>query len=76
MLVLSRKRGEKIVLPEQGVVLTILDIRREKVRVGITAPAEVPVFRSEVWASICSEQELAGAALDADVSAAGAAEPR
>ena len=49
MLVLSRKNGESIRLPEQNVIVTILEIRGNQVRVGITAPDSVPVYREELW---------------------------
>ena len=47
MLVLSRKRDERIVIGE-NIVITIVDVRGDKVRLGIEAPAEVPVHRQEV----------------------------
>lgn len=47
MLVLSRKLGEKIVIGED-IVVTIVKIDRNQIRVGIEAPPEVPVFRSEI----------------------------
>lgn len=49
MLVLSRKVGERILLPQSDVSVSILRIRGNRVRVGICAPADVDVFRSEVW---------------------------
>jgi carbon storage regulator len=52
MLVLARKCGEQIVIPEAGIVLTILQVRGERVRVGIEAPAEVAIHRREVWERI------------------------
>jgi carbon storage regulator CsrA len=48
MLVLSRRRDEKIVLPGLGVTIQVLDIRRGAVRLGIAAPPEVTVLRQEV----------------------------
>ena len=48
MLVLSRRRGEKIVLPDLGTTIQVLDIRRGVVRLGIAAPPEVLVLRQEV----------------------------
>jgi two-component system, OmpR family, response regulator len=48
MLVLSRHRDEKIVLPSLGVTIQVLDIRRGVVRLGIAAPPEVIVLRQEV----------------------------
>ncbi len=54
MLVLSRKRNERIVIAGD-IVVSMEDIRGDKVRIGITAPAEVPVHRQEVHERI--EQE-------------------
>jgi carbon storage regulator len=54
MLVLSRKVGERIVLPDSGVVLTVLGIRGGQIRLGISAPPEVAVFREELWLSKAS----------------------
>ena len=51
MLVLSRKRGEKIVIAD-NIVITVTDIRGDKVRLGIDAPAEVSVHRKEVYEAI------------------------
>ena len=53
MLVLSRKLGEKIVLPDSDVTITVLGISGKKVRLGIAAPPGVPVHRSEIWDRIC-----------------------
>ena len=47
MLVLSRKRDERIVIGD-NIVITIVDVRGDKVRLGIEAPTEVPVHRQEV----------------------------
>jgi carbon storage regulator len=47
MLVLSRKRGEGIVIGE-GVTVTVLDVRGGRVRLGFDGPAEVPIHREEV----------------------------
>jgi carbon storage regulator len=48
MLVLSRKIGERIVLPGCGVTVTVLESRGGQVRLGIAAPAGVAVDRKEV----------------------------
>ena len=48
MLVLSRKKGEQIVVPECGLTLTVLDVAGKKVRLGVTAPPGVIVHRKEV----------------------------
>lgn len=51
MLVLSRQRDEKVMIGDD-VVVTILDIRGDKVRLGIDAPASVPVHREEIYDAI------------------------
>lgn len=47
MLVLSRKRSERIEL-SNGVALTVVDIRGDKVRIGIDAPQDVVILREEL----------------------------
>ncbi len=51
MLVLSRKKNESIVVND-AIVITVVEIRGDKVRLGIEAPREVPIHRSEVYAAI------------------------
>jgi len=51
MLVLSRKKNESIVV-DDAIVITVVEIRGDKVRLGIEAPREVPIHRSEVYAAI------------------------
>jgi len=51
MLVLSRKKNESIVVGD-AITITIVDIRGDKVRLGIEAPKEVPVHRQEVHEAI------------------------
>jgi carbon storage regulator len=55
MLVLSRERDEEIIIGD-GIKVRVLDIRNGKVRLGITAPADVPVHRLEVWEAIEREK--------------------
>jgi carbon storage regulator len=47
MLVLTRKRDERIVIGE-NIVITVVEVRGDKVRLGIEAPMDVPVHRQEV----------------------------
>ena len=54
MLVLSRQRDESIIIGD-NITVTIVDIRGEKVRLGIDAPTEVPVHRREVHEAIQRE---------------------
>lgn len=57
MLVLSRKKNETIVIASGEVVITIVEIRGDKVRVGIEAAKDIPVHRGEVQAAIDSNPE-------------------
>ncbi len=54
MLVLSRQRDESIMIGDD-VEIIIVDIRGDKVRLGITAPMEIPVHRKEVYETIKRE---------------------
>lgn len=58
MLVLSRHRDESIMIGDD-VVITVVDIRGDKVRLGIEAPAEVPVHRQEIYEAIKRENRKA-----------------
>jgi carbon storage regulator len=58
MLVLSRQRDESIIIGD-NIVITIVDIRGDKVRLGIEAPREIPVHRQEVYDAIQSERSSA-----------------
>lgn len=51
MLVLSRKKNESIVIAND-IVITVVEIRGDKVRLGIVAPKDVPVHRSEIYEAI------------------------
>lgn len=51
MLVLSRKKNESIII-NNDIVVTVVEIRGDKVRLGIVAPKEVPVHRQEVYEAI------------------------
>ena len=57
MLVLSRKKDESIVIRDD-IVVTIVEIRGDKVRLGIDAPKEVPVHRREVYEAIKESKRL------------------
>lgn len=59
MLVLGRKRNESIIINDD-VVITIVDVRGDRVRLGIQAPNEVSVHRSEVYAAIKAEAKGGG----------------
>jgi carbon storage regulator len=56
MLVLSRKKNESIVV-DDTIVITVVEIRGDKVRLGIEAPREVAIHRSEVRDAIAAQSE-------------------
>lgn len=58
MLVLSRQRDESIMIGD-NIVVTIVDIRGDKVRLGINAPTEIPVHRQEIYEAIQRENQRA-----------------
>lgn len=61
MLVISRKSGERICLGDD-VTVTVLEIVGSSVRLGIEAPAEIPVYRHEIWAAVKEENRAAAQA--------------
>ena len=67
MLVLSRKKNESIVI-NRDITVTVVEIRGDKVRLGIVAPKEVPVHRQEVF------EAIHGAALPSTVASSRPAE--
>lgn len=58
MLVLSRQRDETIMIGD-NIKITVVDIRGDKVRLGIVAPIEIPVHRKEVYDAIQRENREA-----------------
>lgn len=57
MLVLSRQFEESIVIGQRGeIVVTVLEIRGDKVRLGVSAPSEIPVHREEIFRRIQEER--------------------
>ena len=70
MLVLSRHRDESIMIGDD-IVLTIVDIRGDKVRLGIDAPQDIPVHRREVYDAIQRENQKAAKVEPSDTREAG-----
>ena len=70
MLVLSRKRDEVIKIGDD-IEITVVDIRGDKVRLGITAPKEVMVHRKEVYEDIRRENQAAAQVKAEDIAAFG-----
>ncbi len=58
MLVLTRKSGESIVLPETGVKITVLCVNGNRVRLGIEAPATIRISRQELLPRRADNNEL------------------
>lgn len=58
MLALTRKKGESLVI-NNNVEITVLDIRGDQVKIGISAPKDVPIYRKEVYVQIQEENKAA-----------------
>jgi carbon storage regulator len=71
VLVLSRKRNEKIVIGDE-ITVTVLEVRGDQVQLGIDAPRRIPVHRFEVYESIRKVNEEAMNSSPDDVPDAGA----
>ena len=70
MLVLSRKKNESIII-NNDITIVVVEIRGDKVRLGVEAPKEVPVHRREVYDAIKrSEAEQQNNAANGDAAAA------
>ena len=67
MLVLSRQKDESIIIGDD-IEITIVDIRGDKVRLGIAAPIEIPVHRKEVYEAIQRENVQAAQVEPGDVA--------
>jgi carbon storage regulator len=63
MLVLTRKTNQSIMIGDE-IEISILAVSRDKIRLGISAPREVPVFRKEVYLSIKKESAPAAGATE------------
>jgi carbon storage regulator len=71
MLVLSRQRDETVVIGDD-IEIKIVDIRGDKVRLGITAPPHIPVHRKEVYEAIQKENQSAACMSPQDLAGATA----
>ncbi len=58
MLALTRKKGESLVI-NNNIEITVLEIRGDQIKIGISAPKEVPIYRKEVYVQIQKENEEA-----------------
>jgi carbon storage regulator len=75
MLVLSRQRSETIMIGDD-IEVTVVDIRGDKVRLGITAPREVSVHRKEVYDAIRRENRAAAQVKPEDLPELGNINPK
>jgi carbon storage regulator len=77
MLVLSRKKNESIVINDD-ITIVVVEIRGDKVRLGVEAPKEVPVHRREVFDAIRRGESASGEKEKVAVKAeaAGSADPQ
>ena len=71
MLVLSRKKNESIVI-NNDITIVVVEIRGDKVRLGVEAPKEVPVHRREVYDAIRRNDLLAQDKASSEADSAGA----
>lgn len=67
MLVLSRTRDQTIMIGD-NIEITVVDIRGDKVRLGINAPGEIPVHRKEVYEAIKRENRAAAGVKPEDIA--------
>jgi carbon storage regulator len=74
MLVLSRQRDETIMIGDD-IEVTVVDIRGDKVRLGINAPKEISVHRKEVYDAIRRENRAAAQVKPEDLSGLGKLNP-
>lgn len=58
MLALTRKKGEALVI-NNNIEITVLEIRGDQIKIGISAPRDVPIYRKEVYLQIQQENEAA-----------------
>lgn len=58
MLALTRKKGEALIV-NNNVEITVLDIRGDQIKIGISAPRDVPIYRKEVYVQIQEENKAA-----------------
>ena len=61
MLALSRKKNEAIVV-NNNIEITILEVKGDQVKIGVTAPKEVPIYRKEVYTQIQEANQDAASA--------------
>lgn len=72
MLVLSRKKNESIIINDD-ITIVVVEIRGDKVRLGVEAPKEIPVHRNEVYEAIRRNQQAGSENAASEADATGTA---
>jgi carbon storage regulator len=62
MLILTRRPGERVVIGEEEILVTVMGVSGHTVRLGIEAPQGVPIYREEIWLAVKEENRAAAAA--------------
>jgi carbon storage regulator len=74
MLILTRRPGERVVIGDE-ILVTVMGVSGHTVRLGIAAPAGVPIYREEIWLAVKEENRAAAAASADALPAAADARP-
>lgn len=61
MLILTRRAGERVVIGDD-ILVTVMEVSGQTVRLGITAPERLPVYREEIWLAVQAENRAAAEA--------------
>jgi carbon storage regulator len=61
MLILTRRPGERVVIGDE-ILVTVMGVSGHTVRLGISAPSGVPIYREEIWLAVKEENRAAAAA--------------
>jgi carbon storage regulator len=66
MLMMTRRAGQKIVLGDD-ITIEVVEVAGNTVRIGVSAPRSVPVYREEIWTAVRAENEAAASARDLEL---------
>ncbi len=61
MLILTRRAGERVVIGDD-ILVTVMEVSGQTVRLGITAPDRLPIYREEIWLAVQAENRAAAEA--------------
>ena len=75
MLMMTRRAGQKIVLGD-NITIEVVEVAGSTVRLGVTAPRSVPVYREEIWTAVRAENEAAASATQLPEPPSAAPGPR